>query len=236
MTSSPRCCPIFITASRSDCTAATRMAARPTIQVKAEILGSPLEQSLPITLPVSDTKNPEIERMWASHRVERLMAQGRADGTQGQLDEIVRLCEGYSIASQYASFIVLENDAEYQRWKINRRNLLRLARATGSSNRRCRRNWDSSVSGPWPTWGRTRSMPIASRQPNPQSRRSNRIGRRDRPESAISIFARLSIRAEAAGGHSTRSAAQSCWRWPGSASRPRVDERPRNVDGRGIPK
>ena len=99
-----------------------------TIQVKAEVLGSPLEQSLPVTLPATDTKNPEIERMWASHRVERLMAAGPCRGIQRPADEIVRLCEGYSIASQYASFIVLENDAEYQRWKIARRNATRVQR------------------------------------------------------------------------------------------------------------
>lgn len=99
-----------------------------TVQVTAEVLGSPLEQSLSVTLPASDDKNPEIERMWASHRVERLMAQGRTEGSKGQLDEIVRLCEGYSIASPYASFIVLENDAEYGRWKIERRNATRIQR------------------------------------------------------------------------------------------------------------
>ena len=42
--------------------------------------------------------------------------------------EIVRLCEDFSIASEYASFIVLENDAEYQRWKIDRKNVSRLER------------------------------------------------------------------------------------------------------------
>jgi len=99
-----------------------------TVQVKAEILGSPLEQKLEVTLPDSDDKNPEIERMWAMHRVERLLAEGRVEGSQGRLDEVVRLCEGYSIVSQYASFIVLENDAEYQRWKIERRNATRIQR------------------------------------------------------------------------------------------------------------
>ncbi|HEY1785618.1 MAG TPA: VWA domain-containing protein, partial [Pirellulales bacterium] len=99
-----------------------------TIAVKAEVLGSPLEKSLAVALPATDATNPEIERMWASHRVERLMAAGRADGSNGHADEIVRLCEGYSIASQYASFIVLENDAEYQRWKIARRNATRVQR------------------------------------------------------------------------------------------------------------
>ena len=43
-------------------------------------------------------------------------------------DEIVRLCEDYSIVSEYASFIVLENDAEYQRWKIERKNVARMGR------------------------------------------------------------------------------------------------------------
>jgi hypothetical protein len=42
--------------------------------------------------------------------------------------EIVRLGEGYSIATEYTSFLVLENDAEFQRWKIARNNSLRTDR------------------------------------------------------------------------------------------------------------
>ena len=45
---------------------------------------------------------------------------------------MVRLCEGYSIVSQYASFLVLENDAEYQRWQIARRNATRVQRDRGA--------------------------------------------------------------------------------------------------------
>jgi Ca-activated chloride channel homolog len=98
------------------------------VNVSAEILGSPLEQTVEVTLPAADDKNPEIERMWAWHRAERLMGEERKQGTTSHRDEIVRLCEGYSIASEYASFIVLENDAEYQRWRIDRRNATRVAR------------------------------------------------------------------------------------------------------------
>jgi hypothetical protein len=80
-------------------------------------------------LPAQENGNPEIERMWAAHRVERLMAAERAAGSAStNKDEIVRLCEGYSITSEYASFIVLENDAEYQRWSIHRRNATRVSR------------------------------------------------------------------------------------------------------------
>lgn len=106
-----------------------RQGGEATVKVHAEILGSPFEQSVPVTLAKQDDANPEIERMWAFHRVSRLMDEGRRDGNlASQQDEIVRLCEGYSIASEFASFIVLENDAEYQRWKIDRRNATRIVR------------------------------------------------------------------------------------------------------------
>src|SRR5439155_9990754 len=42
--------------------------------------------------------------------------------------EIVRLGEDFSIVTEYTSFLVLENDAEYQRWKIARRNLAATSR------------------------------------------------------------------------------------------------------------
>jgi Ca-activated chloride channel family protein len=98
------------------------------VKLEADVLGAPLNQTVELKLPDSDN-NPEIERMWASHRVERLLAADRESGsTSTSKDEIVRLCEGYSIVSQYASFVVLENDAEYQRWSIKRRNATRVSR------------------------------------------------------------------------------------------------------------
>jgi Ca-activated chloride channel homolog len=82
-----------------------------------------------MTFPKQDDDNPQIERMWAWHRVDRLLNVADAGGSRtAVLDEIVRLGEGYSIATEYTSFIVLENDAEYQRWRINRQNLLRTER------------------------------------------------------------------------------------------------------------
>ncbi len=99
------------------------------VKLEADVLGAPLKQTLDVTLPERENGNPEIERMWAGHRVERLMAADREAGSiRANKDEIVRLCEGYSITSEYASFIVLENDAEYQRWSIQRRNATRVSR------------------------------------------------------------------------------------------------------------
>jgi hypothetical protein len=99
------------------------------VQVQADILGSPMKQAIKIDLPKVDDVNPEIERMWAWHRVQQLSNEARRTGSTGLAqDEIVRLCEGYSIVSEYASFIVLENDSEYARWKIERRNVTRVSR------------------------------------------------------------------------------------------------------------
>ena len=105
------------------------------VTVAGEIMGAPFEQTVAIDLPEQDDTNPEIERMWASHRVDRLL-RDRREGSPSEalLNEVVTLCEEYSIVSEYASFIVLENDAEYARWKIKRRNASRLNRDRRAQN------------------------------------------------------------------------------------------------------
>jgi Ca-activated chloride channel family protein len=99
------------------------------VRVRGSIDGQPLDQTIDVDLPKSDGGNPEIERMWASHRVQRLLKEADAGGSRSSVtEEIVRLGEGYSIVTEYTSFIVLENDAEYARWKIDRKNALRIER------------------------------------------------------------------------------------------------------------
>jgi Ca-activated chloride channel family protein len=106
-----------------------RNAGTATVKVAAEINGAPLEQAVAIDLPSTGDANPEIERMWAWHKVDRLLKEADRNGSRSAvIDEIVRLGEGYSIVTEYTSFLVLENDAEYQRWQIDRRNLLRVGR------------------------------------------------------------------------------------------------------------
>ena len=99
------------------------------VRVSGEVQGQPFEQAVSVELPQAEDANPQIERMWAWHRVQSLLDKARRIGSDASVvAEIVRLCEDYSIASEYASFIVLENDAEYQRWKIDRRNAGRMQR------------------------------------------------------------------------------------------------------------
>lgn len=98
-----------------------------TVTLSGKIQGGPWKQTVEMELPKSDEGNSEIERMWAQKRVARLLAEERADSVS-HAEEIVGLCEGYSIVSKYASMLVLENDAEYKRWKIDQRNAIRIQR------------------------------------------------------------------------------------------------------------
>lgn len=100
-----------------------------TVTIRGNVQGQPFEQVVEMAFPAMDDNNPQIERMWAYSAVQSLMNQIRESGETTELkEEVVRLCEGYSIVSEYASFIVLENDQEYKRWKIERRNATRIQR------------------------------------------------------------------------------------------------------------
>ena len=99
------------------------------LRLHADVGGELLERTVELELPERDPKNPELERMWAWHRIQRLLKEADRSGSRaGVIDEIVRLGEAYSIVSEYTSFLVLENDGEYKRWRIERRNALRIER------------------------------------------------------------------------------------------------------------
>ena len=85
-------------------------------------------------------------------------------------DEVVRLGEAYSIATEYTSFIVLENDVEYQRWHIQRRNALRIDRDRNSQQAlrdklSSLRNQATDALGPSPVMPmRLTQLPVADPQ------------------------------------------------------------------------
>src|SRR5439155_4718748 len=65
----------------------------------------------------------------AWHRINSLLKEGDRKGDRSPVaPEIMRLGEDFSIVNEYTSFLVLKNDAEYQRWKIARRNLAATGR------------------------------------------------------------------------------------------------------------
>jgi Ca-activated chloride channel homolog len=94
------------------------------VTLRGSINGVELKQTAPLEFPKTDVANPEINRLWAWHRINSLLKDADRKGDRSPVSgEIVRLGEEFSIVTEYTSFIVLENDAEYQRWKIARRNL-----------------------------------------------------------------------------------------------------------------
>ena len=100
-----------------------------TVTMDADVLGKALTQQVTVDLPKGDGGNPQIERMWAWRRIDELLKQADAAGSRDSVaDEVVRLGEGYAIVTEYTSFLVLENDAEYQRWNIARRAATRIDR------------------------------------------------------------------------------------------------------------
>ncbi|HEY2952687.1 MAG TPA: VIT domain-containing protein [Verrucomicrobiae bacterium] len=99
------------------------------VKLRGSVNGTELKKSAKLEFPKQDAANPELDRMWAWHRIDGLLKQAdRAGSRAAVIDDIVRLGEGYSIATEYTSFLVLENDAEFQRWKIARNNVLRTDR------------------------------------------------------------------------------------------------------------
>ncbi len=100
-----------------------------TVAVRGSVNGKEFKQSAPLAFPKTDDSNPEVDRMWAWHKVDALLKEADRTGNRASIaDEVIRLGEGYSIVTEYTSFLVLENDNEFQRWKIARTNLLRNQR------------------------------------------------------------------------------------------------------------
>jgi Ca-activated chloride channel family protein len=99
------------------------------VLLNGQVQGRTIHKSVTLPFPAADASSPEIERMWAQKRIDQLLkAAERRSDHQGVVDEVVALGETFSIVTQYTSFLVLENDAEYKRWKIDRRNQSRLQR------------------------------------------------------------------------------------------------------------
>jgi Ca-activated chloride channel family protein len=98
------------------------------VRIEADLGGELLDRTVQVEIP-ERAENPEIERMWAWHRIQSLEKEAdRAGDRNAVIGDIVRLGEGFSIVSEYTSFLVLENDAEYKRWQIERRNATRIER------------------------------------------------------------------------------------------------------------
>jgi len=107
------------------------------VRLIGDIRGKAFVSEDTMVFPDRDDTNPEIERMWAWKRIDQLQKKADRSGSrESVIGEIVSLGEKYSIVSEYTSFIVLENDAEYQRWQIERKNARRVERDRSAQRER----------------------------------------------------------------------------------------------------
>jgi tetratricopeptide (TPR) repeat protein len=80
--------------------------------------GKPVRYAAPIVLKDAEKGNSFIPRLWARMHLDVLLEQGSSDTVK---DEIIALSEEYNIITPHTSLLVLETDADRERFKVKRR-------------------------------------------------------------------------------------------------------------------
>jgi Ca-activated chloride channel homolog len=98
------------------------------LTLAADIAGEARTIALDAKFPAADASAPEIQRMWAWHRIQDLLrAEHDGNASASVQNDVVALGTAYSITSPYTSFLVLENEQMYRDFGVERRNRERLA-------------------------------------------------------------------------------------------------------------
>ena len=80
--------------------------------------GKQVRFTAPVSLEDAEAGNSFIPRLWARRYLDVLLEQGRSQEIK---DEIIALSEEYKIMTPYTSFLVLESDADRERFKVKKR-------------------------------------------------------------------------------------------------------------------
>src|SRR5206468_9538434 len=80
--------------------------------------GKSVKFSLPVSLRDAEKGNSFIPRLWARMHLDSLLDQG---SSQSIKDEIIALSEEFQIITPYTSLLVLETDADRERFQVKRR-------------------------------------------------------------------------------------------------------------------
>jgi Flp pilus assembly protein TadD len=92
------------------------------VVVTGTLEGRPIRYASRISLADAEQGNSFIPRLWARMHLDYLLQQGASQTVQ---DEIVALSEEYHIMTPYTSLLVLESDADRERFAVARRFLMR---------------------------------------------------------------------------------------------------------------
>ncbi len=80
--------------------------------------GKPVRFSTRVSLKDAELGNSFIPRLWARMHLDNLLEQGTSETIK---DEIIALSEDFQIITPYTSLLVLETDADRERFKVKRR-------------------------------------------------------------------------------------------------------------------
>ncbi len=85
--------------------------------VSGTLGGKPVRYSSRVSLKDAEQRNSFIPRLWARMHLDALLQQGASPAIK---DEIIALSEEYHIITPYTSLLVLESDADRERFKVKR--------------------------------------------------------------------------------------------------------------------
>ncbi len=88
------------------------------VVVRGTLDGRPVTYSGNLVLAGADEGNSFIPRLWARHHLDHLLEQGTSAGIR---ERIIALSEDYQIITPYTSFLVLESDADRERFGVKKR-------------------------------------------------------------------------------------------------------------------
>ncbi|MBN1442899.1 MAG: hypothetical protein JXA90_09325, partial [Planctomycetes bacterium] len=88
------------------------------LRVTGTLDGKPVSYEVDVAFPKADEGNSFIPRFWARMHLDHLLAQGR---DPENVQKIIALSEDYQIITPYTSFLVLESDADRERFQVRKR-------------------------------------------------------------------------------------------------------------------
>jgi len=80
--------------------------------------GKPIRYAASATLPDMEAGNSFLPRLWARMHLDKLLEQAQTPTVK---DDVIGLSEEFGIITPYTSFLVLESDADRERFKVKRR-------------------------------------------------------------------------------------------------------------------
>lgn len=108
------------------------LAADATVRITGRLGEKDVAFEQPLRLPAGDEGNSFIPRLWARHHLDYLLAQGTAPAVR---EEIVAFSQEYRIMTPYTSFLVLESDADRERFGVRRHIAMRDGEAFFAAGR-----------------------------------------------------------------------------------------------------